>query len=83
MPQYKDAKTAVSITISRENIKFIEKTSQEDKKAKSEIIDEILNAYRKFRLKKSIAAGFKEQTKEDVKEAMLGFNGYLNLIESN
>ena len=74
-------KTAVSVTLNQTNLQFVEKIAKEEKKSKSEIIDYALKAYRKFRLRNDIIAGFKNQTEEDVSDTMSDFRDYLNLVE--
>jgi len=76
-------KNAVSVTLDQNNLQFVEKIAKQEKKSKSEIVDYILSVYRKFRLKKEVIAGFKSQTKTDVKDAMSDFNDYLNIVENN
>lgn len=76
-----ETKNAISMTIKQNNLKFIEKISKQSKKSKSEIVDNILNTYRKYKLKKEIEEGFKNQTKEDLMDAMSDFQDYLNIIE--
>ncbi len=74
-------KSAVSVTLRQNNLQFIDKISKQKKKSKSEIVDCILDMYRKFMLKKDIMAGFKEQTKEDAAEAMSDFGDYLKIVK--
>ena len=76
-----NTKTAVSITLDQINLQFVAKIAKEEKKSKSDIVDYALKAYRKFRLKNDIIAGFKKQTKKDVSDAMSDFGDYLNLVE--
>lgn len=78
-----DTKTAVSLTLNKSNLKFVEEKSANEKKSKSEIVDSILSDYQRYCLKKEIIAGFKAQTSKDTKEAMLGFEDYLELIEKS
>lgn len=76
-----ETKNAISMTLKQHNLKFIEKVAKQEKKSKSEIVDSIVNAYRKYKLKKDIIAGFKSQTKEDVMDAMSDFDDYLDIID--
>lgn len=76
-----ETKNAISMTLKQNNLKFIEKVAKQEKKSKSEIVDSIVNAYRKYKLKKDIIAGFKSQTKEDVMDAMSDFDDYLDIID--
>ena len=75
------AKTAVSVTLDQLNLQFVEKIAKKEKKSKSEIIDYALEVYRKFSLRNDIIAGFKNQTEEDVSDAMSDFKDYLKLVE--
>ncbi|MFH1412629.1 MAG: hypothetical protein ABIG10_01195, partial [bacterium] len=74
---------ALSITIDKNNFKFLDNISKNEKKPRSEVIDDILSKYRKFILRKEIEAGFKAQTKEDLENSMSDFSDYLALIEKN
>ncbi|MEA2064756.1 MAG: hypothetical protein U9O66_00470 [Patescibacteria group bacterium] len=76
-----NTKTAISLTLNRDNLQFIKKISKREEKSKSEIVDYALEIYRKFRLRNDIIAGFKNQTEEDVLDVMSDFKDYLNLIE--
>ena len=76
-----DNKKAISLTINKANWQFIEGISQKEKRTKSEIIDYVLDLYRKYQLKSQIQRGFKSQTKEDTTEAMSDFSDYLAIIE--
>ena len=76
-----NTKTAVSLTLNKHNLQFIEKVAKEEKKSKSEVIDYALKTYRKFRLRSDIIAGFKKQTENDTLDAMSDFEGYLKLVE--
>ena len=73
----------LSITIDKNNSEFLENVSKNQKKPRSEVINTILTEYRKFVLKKEIEAGFKNQTNEDLKDSMLGFDNYLNIVNND
>jgi metal-responsive CopG/Arc/MetJ family transcriptional regulator len=75
---YKDA---ISITLNQNNLKFIDSLAKKGYKSKSALIDQIIDAYRKFKLKNDLISGFKSQTNEEVKESMLGFDDYLETID--
>ncbi|MCG2701138.1 hypothetical protein L6267_03170 [Candidatus Parcubacteria bacterium] len=75
-----NTKTAVSVTLNQANIQFVEKIAKKEKKSRSEIIDYALEVYRKFRLRNDVIAGFKDQTEEDVLDAMSDFRDYFNLV---
>jgi len=47
------------------------------------VTNSIMGAYQRYYLKKEISDGFKAQTDDDIKEAILGFDGYLELIEKS
>ena len=74
-------KTAISLTLNQNNLQFVEKIAKKEKKSKSEIIDYALKIYRKFKLRNDIIVGFKNQTQEDVLDAMSDFGDYLKVIE--
>lgn len=76
-----ETKNAISMTLKQNNLKFIEQIAKQEKKSKSEIVDNILNAYRKYKLKKAIITGFKSQTKEDVLDVMSDFEDYLSIVD--
>ncbi len=76
-----ETKNAISMTLKQNNLKFVEQVAKQEKKSKSEIVDNILNAYRKYKLKKDIIEGFKSQTKEDVIDVMSDFDDYLSIID--
>lgn len=76
-----ETKNAISMTINQNNLRFIEKIAVQKKQSKSEIVDNILNVYRKHKLKNDIMEGFKSQTKEDFSNAMSDFEDYLDIIE--
>ncbi len=76
-----ETKNAISMTLKQNNLKFVEQVAKQEKKSKSEIVDNILNAYRKYKLKKDIIEGFKSQTKEEVIDVMSDFDDYLSIID--
>ncbi|MFC1613461.1 hypothetical protein ACFL23_03970 [Patescibacteria group bacterium] len=74
-------KNAISMTIRQTNLKFVEKIAKQKKISRSEMVDNLLNIYRKYKLKKDIVAGFKSQTKEDAIDSMSDFGDYLDIID--
>ena len=74
-------KTAISITINQSNDLFLKSLTENIKTSKSEIINNIIDQYRKFRLKKELIQGFKSHTAEDVQDAMVDFDDYLENID--
>jgi len=76
-----NTKQATSMTLNKANLEFINDIAKKEKKTKSEIVDRVLDAYRKYKLKNNISAGFKEQTKEDINETMSDFGDYLKMVD--
>ena len=74
-------KTAMSITIAKHNLGFLEKIVKNNFTSKSEFIDSLINKYRKYYIKKEMIEGFQSQTKEDLEETMSDFGDYLGIIE--
>jgi len=74
-------KQAISLTIQKMNLQFVNDVAKRDKKTRSEIVDALIDAYRKYRLKKGIIAGFKSQSTADVTEAMSDFSEYLTVVD--
>ncbi|OGJ51937.1 hypothetical protein A2335_00385 [Candidatus Peregrinibacteria bacterium RIFOXYB2_FULL_32_7] len=50
---------------------------------KSKVINEALEAYRKYVLKKQMQEGFAAQDEEDLELANSDFNDYLSIIEAS
>ena len=76
-------KTAISITLEDYNLFFLDQLASHNTRPKSEIINSIINQYRKFNLKKNISAGFKAQIKEDMIDTMSDFDDYLKLVDKS
>ncbi len=74
-------KIPLSVRIRFVNAQFIKKLSEISKTPVSQIADEAINLYRKFKLKKELQEGFSSQTEEDRKEAMSDFNDYLSIVD--
>ncbi len=74
-------KTATSVTIEQDTLQFIDKIAKKQSRTKSDIIDSVLNQYRKFLLKKELIEGAMSQTKEDVNEVMSDFGDYLTMLD--
>ncbi|MFP4514950.1 MAG: hypothetical protein ACLFNO_03045 [Parcubacteria group bacterium] len=73
----------LSITINKNNFEFLENISKKKKKNRSEVIDSILNEYKKYLLKKEVEAGFSAQNQEDLDLSNSDFSNYLELIKEN
>jgi len=74
-------KNATSFTLRKDNLRFLDTIAKAKDKSRSDIVDSILGAYRKFRLKKEIMAGFGKQSHEDISDAMSDFRDYLTIID--
>ncbi len=76
-------KVATSLSLNNKNLDFINAISKETKKTKSVFVDNLIDSYRKFWLKKEMQEGFKAQTQEDVDFAELCFDDYLKIIKDS
>ncbi len=76
----KNQKKSISLTITDTNVDFVNNLSDDLNRNRSEVIDDILSKYRKFKLKKDIENGFKSQSKQDIDESMSDFDDYLKII---
>jgi len=74
-------KNPVSVTITTQNLSFVQEEAKNKRKTKSEIIDAALDLYRKFKLKQDLVEGFSKQTNEDANEAMSDFADYFKIID--
>ena len=72
-----------SIILNANNQAFVTQQSKQNAITKTKIINQALDLYRKYTLKKDLVKGFSQQTNEDVTEAMSDFEDYLKIIESN
>lgn len=76
-------KTALSVTIQNHNLGFLEKLVKEKSTTKSGMIDAMLDWWRKYYLKKDLIECFKNQTEEDVEEAMADLDEYLSNLDKD
>ncbi|GEM_PF-5979479 len=74
-------KIPLSVRIRFSNAQFIKELSATLKVPVSQLADEAINLYRKYRLKKELQEAFSSQTDEDAKEAMSDFNDYLTIVD--
>ena len=74
-------KVPLSIRIRFLNATFIKELSRASHTPVSQLADEAINLYRKYRLKKQLQEAFMSQTEEDAKEAMSDFNDYLTIVD--
>ena len=76
-------KQGISLTINKTNLQFINDYAKKQKMTRSEIVDQVIEMYRKYKLKSSIIAGFKSQSKEDLNEITSDFSDYLKIIDNS
>jgi len=76
-------KQGISLTINKTNLQFINDYAKKQKMTRSEIVDQIVEMYRKYKLKSNIMAGFKSQNKEDLNEAVSDFSDYLKIVDND
>jgi len=76
-------KQGISLTINKTNLRFINDYAKKQKMTKSEIVDQLIEMYRKHKLKSGIIAGFKNQNKKELTEAMSDFSDYLKITDNN
>ncbi len=76
-------KQGISLTINKTNLQFINDYAKKQKMTRSEIVDQVIEMYRKYKLKNSIIAGFKSQSKEDINDTMSDFSDYLKIVDND
>lgn len=71
-----------SLILSEPNAQFVSLEAKKTATTKTRIINQALDLYRKYQLKKDMVEYFKNQTDEDVAEAMENFDDYLRIVDS-
>lgn len=71
-----------SLILTEPNAQFVSSEARRNSLTKTHIINQALDLYRKYQLKKDLVEGFSSQTKEDVAEAMSDFEDYLRIVDS-
>lgn len=72
----------VSLNLTQPNAQFVETEVRNRQLTKTRIINQALDMYRKYQLRKDLIEGFSAQTDEDVAEAMSDFEDYLRIVDS-
>ncbi len=75
-------KKPISITLSEDNLYFIDVESKATNKSRSEIVEEVLSTYKKYKLEKTIQEGFICQEKENREMAETGMEDYYNILKN-
>jgi len=75
-------KKPVSVLLFWKNFSFLENETKNKKITKTQIINDSLDLYRKYKLKKEIQKGFQNQDKKDIDLAMSDFDDYCSIINS-
>ncbi len=70
-----------SLILTPPNQQFVESEARRNDLTKTKVINEALELYRKYKLKKELVEGFSNQTDEDVAEAMENFDDYLAIVD--
>lgn len=71
----------LTISLSLENIQFLDSMATEHGAGKSSIVEKALDYYRRYTLKKGLIEGFSVQDKEDKNSAMSDFADYLTILD--
>lgn len=71
-----------SLVLTEPNARFVQSEVRRGEITKTRIINQALDMYRKYRLKKEMVEYFENQTAEDVAEAMENFDDYLRIVDS-
>ena len=71
-----------SLVLTESNAQFVMSEARRNAMTKTRIINQALDMYRKYKLRKDLIEGFSSQTKEDVAEAMENFDDYLRIVDS-
>ena len=71
-----------SLVLTESNAQFVMSEARRKSMTKTRIINQALDLYRKYQLKKDLVEYFKSQTAEDVAEAMENFDDYLRIVDS-
>lgn len=71
-----------SLVLTEPNAQFVMSEVRRRSMTKTHIINQALDMYRKYKLRKDLIEGFSSQTKEDVAEAMENFDDYLRIVDS-
>ena len=75
-------KALISLRLKNENVEFIRSISSNLKISHSSLVDEALDNYRKYVLRKELREGFSEQDDQDIKDSMSDFQDYLSIIDN-
>jgi hypothetical protein len=70
-----------SLILNRNNAEFVERQVRHSSVTKTEVINQALDLYRKYLLRKELREGFSSQTDEDAREAMSDITDYISIIE--
>lgn len=71
-----------SLVLTEPNAQFVMAEAKRRSLTKTRIINQALDLYRKYRLKKDLVDYFKSQTAGDLAEAMENFDDYLRIVDS-
>ncbi|MBU0706289.1 hypothetical protein KJ657_03365 [Patescibacteria group bacterium] len=71
-----------SLVLTEPNAQFVTSEARRKEITKTRIINQALDMYRKYKLRKDLIEGFSSQTDKDVAEAMSDFDDYLRIIDS-
>lgn len=71
-----------SLVLTEPNARFVKAEAKNRAMTKTRIINQALDLYRKYQLKKEMVEYFENQTDADVAEAMENFDDYLRIVDS-
>ena len=72
----------VSLILTTPNAQFVDTEVRNKHLTKTRVVNQALDLYRKYMLRKDLVEYFESQTDEDVAEAMENFDDYLRIVDA-